>query len=132
LDEKPAFDEFHLALLYPAQRAQLGIALDGDTARDLAGDRIRALAYYSTWVPDFTKQKEKRKRIDGPKTGWRTIFGWVMLLVLIGTIAFIGYSAVQGFTHSNGEGNTSFIDGAWAAATELVGAVGKFIGSLTS
>lgn len=92
---KPTFDQFHLALLYEAEREKLGIQLDTVGAFQLLRDEVALMSYYSSWEPTYSKLKKQRKRLPpGPHELKRNIGGWLMLVFFTAlTVYVLGVAA---------------------------------------
>lgn len=126
--DKATFDQFHTALLYQAERERLGIKLDDAEARELLRDNVRSVSYYSTWIPDHTPSKKRRKRVRGPHRGRRTIVGWVMFFVVLIGCAYAAKFAADGFRASEEQGIGRVI---FAVADWVVTNVGVLMGSFS-
>jgi hypothetical protein len=93
---KPTFDQFHLALLYEAEREKLGIQLDTIGAFQLLRDEVALMSFYSNWEPTYDKVRRQRKRLPpGPHELKRNIGGWVMLVVFTAVTVYVLGVAVQ-------------------------------------
>lgn len=92
---KPTFEQFHLALLYEAERQKMGIPLDTIGAFQLLRDEVALLNYYSAWAPIYSKPKKQRKRLPpGPHAEKRNVGGWIMLVIFTAlTVYVIGVAA---------------------------------------
>lgn len=87
---KPTFDQFHLALLYEAERAKLGIQLDTVGAFQLLRDEVALMSYYSSWEPNYGKLRKQRRRLPpGPHELKRNIGGWAMLVVFTALTVYV-------------------------------------------
>lgn len=91
---KPTFEDFHIALLYPQRRDELGMRIDGAEALRLVGDEDAARAFYDRWTPTKPRRKPKPAKINArelptmSELGSRRVrFGSLLMIVPITAIA---------------------------------------------